>query len=582
MCGICGLYGSLDPDELARQVQLMTGTLVHRGPDADGAFVGAGIALGHRRLSVIDLSSAGAQPMTLGATTVVYNGESYNFQDLRAELQRSGRQFRGHSDTEVLLHAYQVWGIEGLSRLEGIFAFALWDADRRRLILMRDRFGIKPLFYAWHDGMLAFGSEIKAILAVIPAGSAIDQQALVEYLWYGNAFEERTIFRDVRSVPPGHRLVLEGAACRVEPWWRIEEWLDVASSRMDSQEAATAVSAALDQAVARQLVSDVPLGLLLSGGVDSSSICAAAAKAGSKDVSSFAIGFDFEGGVDELPKAKRVAQAFGLDHHELRVSGGALDEVLTQLVAAHDEPFADAANIPLFLLGKALRGTIKVVLQGDGGDEMFAGYRRYSILSNLSWLKGWSGAAAPLLQRVPSSLSMRFARIAAAVGQAQPALRMGLLLTLETLWDPPTAMLHSSARESLERTTDPFLAFRRCAERFSRVDPVQKMLLTDICLQLPSQFLPKVDRAMMAHGIEARVPFLDEKVAALTVGLPSRLKVSGGQKKIVLRQAMRQRVPAEVLDGPKVGFGVPYEAWLRGFLLWKLLQLSLWSRQYLS
>lgn len=621
MCGMCGLYGSMSKDELARRVQRMTGTLVHRGPDADGTFVGSGVALGHRRLSIIDLSATGAQPMTLDATTVVYNGESYNFQVLREELERCGRRFRGHSDTEVLLHAYEVWGLEGLARLEGIFAFALWDERRQRLVLMRDRFGIKPLFYGWHDGVLAFGSEIKAILAASPVASDIDRQALAEYLWYGNSFEERTIFSGVRSLPAGHRLVLEGGHCRVEAWWRIEEWLGKDSSHLAMSEAAGEVSAALDQAVARQLVSDVPVGLLLSGGVDSSSICAAVAGAGAKAVSSFAIGFDFEGGVNELPKARRVAQVFGLDHHELHVSGGALDEVLTQLVAAHDEPFADAANIPLFLLARQLRGSIKVVLQGDGGDEMFAGYRRYSILSNLGWWKTWARGVAPWLNRLPSSRAMRLARMAAAAGQSQSALRMGLLLTLETLWDPPTAMLEAGPRARLESETDPFLAFRRCAERFREADPVQQMLLTDICLQLPSQFLPKVDRATMANGIEARVPFLDEKLASLAVGLPSQLKVRGTQKKVVLRAAMRSRLPADVLDGPKVGFGVPYEAWLRGalysfaqarildrafverfglkrerlertlsehrsgqrnrgFLLWKLLQLSLWSRQF--
>ena len=622
MCGICGLYGSESTGELSERVREMMRTIAHRGPDGEGVFAGTGVALGHRRLSVIDPSPAGAQPMTVGASTVVYNGESYNFRDLRKELERDGRRFRGHSDTEVLLHAYEAWGLEGLSRLEGICAFALWDARRRRLVLMRDRLGIKPLFYAWHGGRLAFGSEIKAVLAAVPARS-VDDQALAEYLWYGNAFEDRTVFRDVRALQPGHRLIVDDAGARLEPWWRIEEWLDREPAAADPQGAALAVREALDTAVARQLVSDVPVGLCLSGGVDSSSIGASVVAAGGQRLSSYAIGFDYEGGVNELPKAKRIAASLGFDHHELHVRGGALDYVLTQLVAAHDEPFADAANIPLFLLGRQLRGAIKVVLQGDGGDEMFAGYRRYAILRNLPWWQGYSTLAGDWLSRLPGNRVARLARMAAAAGQRDPAMRMALLLTQETLRDPPTEMLRPDARKTLESATDPFMAFRRCATRFKAYDPVQQMLLTDICLQLPSQFLAKVDRAMMASGIEARVPLLDERLASLAVALPSRLKVRGGQKKIVLRDAVRARLPADILDGPKTGFGVPYENWLRtalysfaraaildsrfverfgldpkrldlalmehrakrrehGFLLWKLLQLSLWSKQYLA
>jgi asparagine synthase (glutamine-hydrolysing) len=622
MCGICGLYGVESSEELTRRLRTMVSTIRHRGPDGEGIFVGEGVALGHRRLSILDLSSAGAQPMTLGMTTVSYNGESYNFRELRAELERGGRSFRSQSDTEVILHAYETWGLDGLARLEGIFAFALWDARRRRLVLMRDRLGIKPLFYSWQGSTLAFGSEIKAVLAAAPAVRTIDQQALAEYLWYGNAFEDRTIFSEIRAIPPGHRLVVEDVGPRMECWWRIEEWLGNQSAATDSHESALTVREALQRAVARQLVSDVPVGILLSGGVDSSSICAAAVAAGGQGLTSYAVGFDFDGGVNELPKAKRVAQALGLEHHELHVRGGALDEVLSRLVAAHDEPFADAANIPLYLLGQQLRGSIKVVLQGDGGDEMFAGYRRYAILRSLAWWRTWPKLGVPLLNVLPGDRLARLSRMAAAAGQSEPALRMALLLTRETLKDPPTGMLRSDARRTLEAQTDPFLAFRHCASRFDHSDPVQQMLLTDICLQLPSQFLTKVDRAMMANGIEARVPLLDEQLASIAVALPSRLKVRGGGKKIVLRDAMRPQLPPEILDGPKTGFGVPYENWLRGalyplaqsaildpqfverfgfdracleralgahknnlrdrgFMLWKLLQLSLWSKHYL-
>jgi asparagine synthase (glutamine-hydrolysing) len=367
----------------------------------------------------------------------------------------------------------------------------------------------------------------------------------------------------------------------------------------------------------------VPVGLFLSGGVDSSSIAASAAVAGGRRLTSFSVAFDYDKGVNELPKARRVAQMLGLDHHELHIRGDSLEEVITALVQVHDEPFADAANIPLYLLSRELRGSIKVVLQGDGGDEMFAGYRRYSILRAAAFWRMWPNALESVFHSLFGGRGARLARIGAAAGNADPALRMALLLTVETLRDPPTAMLTSTARRRLEAATDPFAAYRRCAARFANVDPVQQMLLTDISLQLPSQFLTKVDRATMAYGIEARVPLLDDGVAAIAIGLPVTLKVRGSQKKIVLRDAMRNRLPADILDGPKTGFGVPYEEWLRGalhefaraailegafverfgldrarldtvlaehrsrrrdrgFLLWKLLQLSLWSRQYLS
>jgi len=623
MCGICGIYGLQSPDDLDRTVRRMTETIAHRGPDGEGIFVGEGVALGHRRLSIIDLSSTGSQPMTLGATNVVYNGEAYNFPQLRAELAGLGHAFRGHSDTEVLLHAYEAWGFGGLERLEGIFAFALWDSTRRRLILMRDRLGIKPLYYAWQDGRLAFGSEIKAVLAGGEVDQSLDDQALMEYLWYGNAFEDRTIYRDVRALQPGWRLVIEDGHARLEPWWKIEAWLAGAQSETNLHDGTIAVRNAVDIAVARQLVSDVPVGLFLSGGLDSSSIAASAAIASGRRLTSFSVAFDYDKGVNELPKARRVAQTLGLDHHELRVRGNALEEVIASLVDTFDEPFADAANIPLYLLAQELRGAIKVVLQGDGGDEMFAGYRRYAILRAAGLWSRWPRALEPVLHAMFGARGARLARIGAAAGNADPALRMALLLTVETLRDPPTAIMTNDARQRLEAVADPFAAYRGSASRFTNFDPVQQMLLTDISLQLPSQFLAKVDRATMAHGIEARVPLLDEGVASLAVGLPVALKVRGNEKKIVLREAMRGRLPDGVLDAPKMGFGVPYEEWLRGalhgfaraailerrfverfgldrsrletalaehrsrrrdrgFLLWKLLQLALWSRQHLS
>jgi asparagine synthase (glutamine-hydrolysing) len=623
MCGFCGYLAIESREQLAARIARMVKTLAPRGPDGEGTLVGDGIALGHRRLSVLDLSLAGAQPMgSAAAVSISYNGEAYNFRELRQELESLGRVFRGHSDTEVLLQAYETWGLEGLRRFEGIFAFALWDAPRRRLVLMRDRLGVKPLYYAWSGDRLAFGSEIKAVLAAGALDRAIDEQAFAEYLWYGNAYEDRTLYRSVRALLPGHWMVVENHRPRIEPWWRLEEWSEGNRASPGEKEAPAAVRDALDAAVARQLVSDVPVGIFLSGGVDSSSIAAAAARASAGKLASYAVGFDFERGINELPKARQVAELLGLEHHELRVSGSQLEDVLVDLVKAHDEPFADAANIPLFLLAKALKGAVKVVLQGDGGDEMFAGYRRYAILRNAGLWHLWPQWLSGVLRAVAGRAGERMSRMGDAAGAPDPALRMALLLTTETLHDPPDSVLGPDMRGHLEsRSADPFLAYRRCAARFRRHDDVQRMLLTDITLQLPSQFLAKVDRATMAHGLEARVPLLDERIAELAVPMPSAFKVRGAQKKIVLRDAMRARLPAAVLDGPKTGFGVPYEHWLRtslhafardailepafiarfgldrarletaltehrdrrrerGFLLWKFLQLALWSREF--
>jgi len=597
----------------------MVTTLQHRGPDAAGVHAEDGIALGHRRLSIIDLTDAGAQPMRDPSTgvCVVYNGEVYNFRLLRQELVAAGVRFRGHSDTEVLLRAYTQWGLDGLRRLEGIFAFALWDPAHRRLVLMRDRLGVKPLFYARSGESLAFGSEIKALLAGCELDTAIDEQALREYLWFGNAYEDRTIYRSVRSLPPGHWMIVQDGVFRIEPYWRLEDWL-VDRTPGNDRDAAEAVRGAVDDAVSRQLVADVPVGIFLSGGIDSSSIAASAVAASGGRLSSYSVGFDFTDHADELPAARRLAERLGLEHHELHVSASRLGDVLEKLAEAHDEPFADAANIPLFLLAQQLGGSVKVVLQGDGGDEMFGGYRRYSLLRHHRLWSPWPARLTPALRRAGRT-GQRAARLAAALGSADPATRMGLLITLETVDDPPEVVLVDDARHRLVDTTDAFLAYRQCAVRFAGADPVQQMLLTDISLQLPSQFLAKVDRATMAQSIEVRVPLLDEHVAKLAVGMPSGYKVRGREKKLVLRNAMRGRVPDEVLDAPKRGFGVPFDQWLRhqlyesaretvlaepflhrfgldrqavaerleqhrsgaqerGSLLWKLYQLAIWHQ----
>lgn len=624
MCGLAGLYlkRSLLPadQEIVNTLAKMIGTLTPRGPDSSGHILNYPIAFGHRRLSILDLTDAGAQPMKLAdnGPVITYNGEVYNFGELRSELKVLGCTFRGHSDTEVILHAYATWGLVGLKRLEGIFALALWDPALKRLVLMRDRLGVKPLFYGESSNGLAFGSEIKAVLAAGGVDTTLDDQSFSEYLWYGNTHEDRTFYKGVRAVEPGHWLIIEDGVQRIEVWWRIEEWLERPVAAHSITEASNLVRSALDKAVARQLVADVPVGIFLSGGVDSSSIAASAMQSSSKPLNSYVAGFDYDKGVNELPKAAMVARHLGLNHHELCVSGSGLSDVLLSLARAHDEPFADAANIPLYLMCRQLSGEMKVVLQGDGGDELFAGYRRYAMLHNANLWRLWPKTLTPLV-RAGGSLGRRFARMADSVGNNDPAMRMAYLLTLETPQRPPEEAFLPERRRELFEKTDPFLAYRNAADRFRHHDPVQQMLLTDLTVQLPSQFLPKVDRATMAAGIEARVPVLDERVAELVVNMPSEWKARGREKKVVLRDSQRSRLPAAILDGPKTGFGVPYQQWLRtslydfarvrlldhgflsrfaldtnkveqflvqhrngqcdrGFMLWKLLQVAIWDQ----
>jgi asparagine synthase (glutamine-hydrolysing) len=623
MCGIAGLYvntdkTSLESAKIIAVIKNMTDTLAPRGPDAFGHLVSLPVAFGHRRRSILDLTEAGAQPMQLGENgpAITYNGEVYNFRELRRELEARGSIFRGHSDTEVILNVYAAWGLAGLKRLEGIFALVLWDPYHQRLVLMRDRLGIKPLFYGESTYGLAFGSEIKTVRAAGGVESSLDEQSFSEYLWFGNPFEDRTFYKGVRSLEPGHWLVIEGDKRCIEPWWRIEEWLARPVVVDNVKEAAVLVQKALDRAVERQLVADVPVGIFLSGGVDSSAIAASAMKSCAQPLHSYAAAFDFDQGVNELPNAARVAQHLGLYHHEIQIAGDDLPQILMRLAKAHDEPFADAANIPLYLMCQKISGQMKVVLQGDGGDELFAGYRRYSVLRNVHWWHLWPKVFSPFI-RASGKFGRRFARLADTVGNSDEAMRMAYLLTMETPEDPPEALLQPDRRHSLALTTDPFLVYKHAAKRFSAYDPVQQMLLTDLTVQLPSQFLAKVDRATMAAGIEARVPLLDELVAQLVVNMPSKWKVRGRQKKVLLRDSQRSRLPEGILDGPKTGFGVPYGHWLRtslyefsrerlldkafletlgfnprmveaklsghrsqkrdsGMILWKLLQLAIW------
>lgn len=620
MCGICGLieFGNGGSD-LAR-VQAMTATLAHRGPDRRAVWMQGAAGLGHARLSILDLSPAGNQPMVSddGSLVIVFNGEIYNFGELRRELELGGAHFRGTSDTEVALYAYRQWGSDAIRRFNGIFGLAIWDCRRQELLLARDRYGVKPLYYASLPEGLVFGSEAKAVLASGRVQTSVDAVALHEYMYFGNSLGRNTLFGQIRKLLPGHWLLCRRGDVREECFWRTE---NVAPVFDDEETAVRRVRILLEAAVKRQLMSDVPVGAFLSGGVDSSSVVAFASRHYPGRLKTFSAGFDFDGGINELPKAARVAAHFGTEHQEIHVEGAKLPAVIETLVRHHDEPFGDAANIPLYLMCGALKGQPKVILQGDGGDELFAGYRRYRMLYHFGF---WAvlGRLPGLHRRLTAlgGAARRLGRMLEVFALDDDALRMALLLTIETRTPPPTRLLSAAWREQLANS-DPFARYREMNDRFQKLDRVQRMLFTDTNILLPDTFLTKVDRPTMAWGIESRVPFLDNELTDYVIGLPARLKMRGGAKKHLLRRAMRGIVPDEALDGPKTGFSVPYGEWMRGplskythavlldsssdasglfdraelerclqehkegrtengFLLWKALNLALWHRLY--
>jgi len=571
MCGILGIAYKSPPndDRRAGRYQEAMAMLNHRGPDDSGQYHDSSVWIAHTRLSILDLSAAASQPMASadGRFVISYNGEVYNFRDLASEYDL--RNLRSGSDTEVVLELFLTQGPQALAKLNGMFAFAIYDSVARKLWLVRDRFGIKPLYYRIHAGCLTFASEIKGIKALTAGESNCDVVGLHEWLHYGNSLGERTLYPDIKQLLPGHYLELDVSSFEfdVRSYWSLER--QVNSSARDRENCGSIISDTrnlLESAVKRQLVSDVPVGVFLSGGVDSSAIVAFASRHYEKRLATYSAGFDFMSGEGELPRAKRVSERFGTDHHELFVEGGAVGDLIEKMVWHHDMPFADAANIPLYLMAREISGSAKVVLQGDGGDELFGGYRRYSTLKHYTLLR----MLAKLIQTVDrasphSAGHFRFKRYVNALCADDLATTMALLLTVESRLSQPGAVFSKAMRDAIE-ATDPFARFRECQSMFADQDIGNQMSLVDFMIVLPDRFLEKVDRATMAASVEVRVPFLDNDLVNFVVGLPSRKKIPWGKKKWLLKEALKGVVPDEVLYGPKTGLTVPYGMWLQTVL----------------
>jgi asparagine synthase (glutamine-hydrolysing) len=568
MCGVLGIATgpSGQGPGSAERFQSALASLRHRGPDVQGQYQDGNLWLGHTRLSILDLSSAGNQPMQSadGRFVISYNGEVYNFRELARE--NNIESLRSGSDTEVVLRLFSEHGIDSLTKLNGMFAFAVYDVQARKLWLVRDRLGIKPLYYQLNASRLIFASEIKGILALSPIAPTWETSTLHEWLYYGNALAGRTLYSGIRQLLPGHYLEVDLHSFRheVHAYWSLKRQAGGAlTAPTDEPCALGETRRLLEQAVRRQLVSDVPVGVFLSGGVDSSAITAFASRHYAGRLATYSAGFDFARGGGELPKAKRVAAHYGTEHHELHIAGGAVADLVEKMVYHHDMPFSDAANIPLYLLASQISGHTKVVLQGDGGDELFGGYRRYSTLNHYRLLHAMARPLQHLHRFTPRyPLRQRVQRYMHAFAAEDIATTTALLLTPEDRLLECGAIFAPRIRSALEKC-DPFARHRECQEMFREHDIGNQMSFVDLMTTLPDTYLEKVDRSTMAASLEVRVPFLDHDLVDFVVQLPGRSKMPWGRKKWLLKSALDGIVPAEVLHGPKIGLEVPVREWLQ-------------------
>jgi asparagine synthase (glutamine-hydrolysing) len=570
----------------------MASAIAHRGPDDSGAWIDAeaGVCLAHQRLAIVDLSHAGHQPMLSrsGRFVLAYNGEIYNHLELRNELEAStgALVWRGRSDTEILLAAFERWGVDAtLSRAAGMFALALWDRDERRLILARDRFGEKPLYYGWlgngANRVFAFGSELKALRAHPVFANPVSRDALALYLQYCVVPAPYSIYHNVFKLPSGSLLTVEAAGLirqevRIEPYWRLSDVVRQGLNNpiQSDTEAVGALDETLRYAVAQQAVADVPLGAFLSGGVDSSTVVAFMQAQSNRPVRTFTVGFD-EVGFDEAPHALMVARHLGTDHHELRVTSADARSVIPRLPTLYDEPFADSSQIPTLFICQAARQQVTVALSGDAGDELFGGYNRY-FWGQRVW--GWVGWLSPALRRALGASVRRLPVsfwdvLGHAFLGASGVVRMGdkahklahrlqtvnglddLYRSLVTEWPQGLQLVRGAERLST-RLDDPDLAA-------GVPEAEHRMMVWDTLTYLTDDILTKVDRAAMGVSLETRMPFLDHRVFQLAWRLPLNMKIRQGQGKWALRQVLYQYVPRGLIERPKAGFAIPLAEWLR-------------------
>ena len=626
MCGIAGRvnFRSGAPVDAAR-VGAMCDLIAHRGPDGHGVHCHGPVGFGHRRLAIIDLSPLGRQPMQTddGQILITFNGEIYNFQDLRHTLEQRGHVFRSHSDTEVILAAYREYGDACVERLAGMFAFAIWDAPRRRLLIARDRLGKKPLHYRLDDDGIAFASEPKAFLAEPGFEPRVDLQAISDYLSLQYVPSPASAFAGIHKLPPAHTLVVEDGAVNVRQYWRLSYARQQAA--ISDAEALDALSEQLRAAVRRRLVSDVPLGAFLSGGIDSGLVVSFMAECVDTPVRTFSIGFE-EAAYNELPAARLVADRYGTRHEEFVVRPRAAD-LLPQLVWHYGEPYADSSALPTYVLSALTRRHVTVALNGDAGDENFAGYDRYRAMALAARTDHLPRAA-----RLAAAAASRAAAALVPHAKVQRLTRFGRHLADTPLHRYAAWILHFEpglkhrlcTPEFRAATEDRGHAYLEAAFAASDATTlVERTMDLDVHTYLPEDLLVKVDIATMAHGLEGRSPFLDHELMQFAASLPAHLKLRGAEQKFLLRRLAERRLPPTLLTLPKKGFGVPIDRWFsenlretlrdalfdgrlaaRGYFdmrvvqqlfdehqsgrvawhlqLWNLLMLELWHRMFID
>jgi asparagine synthase (glutamine-hydrolysing) len=590
VCGIAGFWltrALASPEIVLRR---MTDSLLHRGPDAGDQWFesNAGIGLGHRRLAIVDLTDTGRQPMRSisGRYVAVFNGEIYNFQAIRSELQALGSTFRGQSDTEVMLAAFDTWGVSrAVRRLAGMFAIALWDANDGTLYLIRDRLGKKPLYYGTIGGNLVFGSELKALRSFPGFDADIDRNALALYLRHNYVPSPWSIHVGIRKLPAGSILKVSAGRSGLksgppEVYWSVERVFDIASSKpaQKSADSIQELDDLLRDSVSLRMIADVPVGGFLSGGIDSSLVVALMQAQSSRRVQTFTIGFHEEL-YDEAPHARAIAKHLGTDHTEVYVTPAEARGVIPHLPVMYDEPFSDSSQIPTFLVSQVARRKVTVALSGDGGDELFCGYTRY-----LKWRTVWR-----TLQRFPRPLQLMLARTLRSI----PASRWNALLS-PIVRALPSRARYRSAGEKLHKLSDvldandPGILYLGLVSHWTRPSRVvlgaeepstilnagggphdldeftTRMMELDLLTYLPDDILVKVDRASMAVSLESRAPFLDHRVVEFAASLPLSQKLRGSTTKWIVRRVLEKYVPRELFERPKMGFGVPIDSWLRG------------------
>ena len=588
MCGICGKLNYDDTPVAGEQIQRMCHAISHRGPDDEGVYLKTvtdprgrriSIGLGHKRLSIIDLSEYGHQPMSNedGTVWIVFNGEIYNYKTLRSDLEQKGHVFKSNSDTEVILHLYEENGFEAAARLNGMFAFAIWDERRGRLWLCRDRIGIKPLVYYWDGRNLAFASEIKSLLALPEIHKAMDTKALELYLAFSYVPAPYTIYKGIRKLEPGHSLVVEDGRIENRKFWEVpvqsapQETFKPIAEGVNHYK--NILFDTLSDAVTSRMIADVPLGAFLSGGIDSSIIVALMARHSARPVKTFSIGFKDAAMFDETRYAREVATLYQTDHHEFKLMESDMIDVLDNVMGAFDEPFADSSAIPTYIVSKYTRQHVTVALSGDGGDELFAGYRSYlgeHWSSRYLKIPGLirRGVIEKTLNSLPDSRDVKWMEYVRRIKKFINATSGEFperLLALKAVFPDYIRKEMIVKSEFSGDSTDGDVALKwvkRLIEGYSG-DRINTMLYTDLKDSLPGDMLTKVDWMSMQHSLEVRVPFLDHRVVELAFQIPGDLKIHGMTTKYILKETFKDILPVSLRRRPKAGFEVPISQWLK-------------------